>query len=156
MYSFTSSSKYRVVALLVVVLLGIFLPYNHVITKYRWSGGMLIIVDLDSLKGLGKENYNADMLITGSSRAKECVRPTLIQDSMKLQKLPYNGANHSGSSADQVDKLASRSRFSPKYLLVTVEPLHFCTNRVMYIRDRTQGKNNTNTSENHNRHSIRT
>ena len=135
MSSFTSSSS-RLALGLGVLLSGLMVGgHEFAIRHNTWSGGFLVQVDnkasnVNLLAAV--EHY--DPIVIGSSRAKESIRPGVLDQVLGGNAETFNAAHHSGTSTGMVHELVgalAQGRIrGPRRLLVTVEPLHFSTEYV--------------------------
>lgn len=91
----------------------------------------MVLVDPENLHNIKAKHPDADLVALGSSRAKESIRPVLLASLFNATE-PFNFAMHSGSSADQVNQYAHSQSAIPQNIIITVEPLHFASNRVIY------------------------
>ncbi|MBI3506505.1 MAG: hypothetical protein HY059_16830 [Proteobacteria bacterium] len=95
------------------------------------NGGFMALVDPAAVaaSGVFPGAGEADIVVFGSSRAKESIRPSVLKsESDGRVASAVNHACHSCSSLVQVRNLAASvrggSRDLPKNLVVTIEPLH--------------------------------
>jgi len=138
-----SSARWRAPLSTLAVLLILLLPHEWMVRTHLWTGGFMVEVGADSaLEALTEGKDSEDLVIFGSSRAKESIRPRLIEEGCEQIKSPVNRAGHSVTSTDQVRALATElhskdpsRKSSPAFLVCTVEPLHFTESNVIYIRE---------------------
>lgn len=141
MYSYTSSSKRRTLALVTAVTFSILAGYNWLIASYadHANGGFVWLIDQDLIRNKARELFESGdlgLVVLGSSRAKEAVRPSVISQELAGRFKVANLACHSCSSVDlvhsytQPDADSGRLPRVPPVVIVTVEPLHFTPRNV--------------------------
>jgi len=140
MRSSISSSKILVVSVFVLaaaIPLGI---HEWFVRTYYLTGGFVMLVPVHNMTAAVFDE--ADVMVLGSSRAKESVQPKVIETARPEWGRPINRAAHSGTSVDQLNELHQRLELKqrvPPRLIVTVEPLHFSSAYVVFDRRRVTG-----------------
>ncbi len=129
MFSSISSSKSKKVILCFGLFIFLYASLEIFVRDHRWAGGFMVVVDHDAAsESMFEAIEKNDLIIIGSSRAKESIRPSVLSREYGLTV--YNSASHSGSSLDFTHQILNRLNQLPnspqlQHLLVTVEPLHF-------------------------------
>lgn len=129
MFSSTSSSNLAKAALCFGLFFIMFASQEMFIRDHRWGGGFMTVVDHDESNEIFSEaSKQNDIVIIGSSRAKEAIRPTLLNEAYGMKS--YNSASHSSTSLDMTHTFINwlmngTIKSSVKHLIVTLEPLHF-------------------------------
>ncbi len=132
MRSSTSSSRLLATAFAVLALAGLVALHERTVRRNFMVGGFVAVVDWNEVlaSGVFPGSDEADVLVLGSSRAKESIRPAVITaESEGRAAVTVNRACHSCSSLVQARNMAAAVQYGsknvPKSLIVTVEPLHF-------------------------------
>lgn len=132
MSSFISNSSVRKMLLSAACFLIILIPHNLAVERNMLASNSIFVVDIERRDDGLKAAFDADLVILGSSRAKESVRPSILLGAAGTGEA-LNLAQHSGSSIRQsyeiVEALKSSSGKPPKFVLLTIEPWFF-TNTV--------------------------
>lgn len=132
MCSFTSSSKkiLKAWAIFLLCFLAIFLPYEIAMHKDPGPGSLLVRDPSSKKDGTDFDVTKDNLMIMGSSRAVESVRPKVLAEKFAKIEQGFNLACHSCRLAPRLNVLLedvqqAKSLPKNKYLLVTIEPLHF-------------------------------
>ena len=126
--------------LLSLVLAGVVVGgHEFFVRNNQWAGGFVCVVNYqESVVSVVTGLQKYDLLVIGSSRAKESVRPSVLDQVLGARGRSVNVASHSGTSPDVIHMIADWIRAGPirlpRDILVTVEPLHFSTAYVMLGR----------------------
>jgi hypothetical protein len=135
MRSSISSSKTAIVTAFALLFALPLAAHEWAVRTYYLNGGFVQLITIGERPA--GEFERSTTAVLGSSRAKESIRPSAIEDARREWAPAVNHAAHSATSVDQVDwlvKSVAVGNSAPSRLIVTVEPLHFSSAYVMYDR----------------------
>lgn len=126
LYTSSFNRQKKMVLLFFTCLFLMLAPFEYFARNQKWEGGFVRLLDN---KGTVQEDYNLaearDLLIVGSSRVKEAVRPSGFEPFFGESAKVYNGGCHSCVSPEVVHQLIGNTKTLPKNVIITVEPMHF-------------------------------